>query len=201
MWISQEKAMKILPMVVAASKGRGLVSLGDRHRRRFPPTDSGKSRADEAKSSPIPDVAGSGVGGSQGRELDVTQGGGRGDPGGELLVQVQHELVGGTVVDLPLGADHGRRSGGEERVDETEGRAMAMGLIGGVIGAVLGLLVLVFQGDSALPVPVSEIVRSEPVTSALIVAILLAPLLAGIASWLPGLIAARQDPAVVLQGD
>lgn len=80
-------------------------------------------------------------------------------------------------------------------------KAVVMGLIGGIIGAVLGLAVLTFQGESPLPVPAGEIVRSGPVTSALIVAIVLAPVLAGIASWLPGLIAARQDPAVVLQGD
>ncbi|MCA9074301.1 MAG: FtsX-like permease family protein [Planctomycetaceae bacterium] len=80
-------------------------------------------------------------------------------------------------------------------------KAFVMGLIGGVIGAVLGLAILTFQSESPLPVPVSEIVRSGPVTSALVLAIVLAPVLAGIASWLPGLIAARQDPAVVLQGD
>ncbi len=81
-------------------------------------------------------------------------------------------------------------------------KAVVMGLMGGVIGAALGLLVLaVHAEDSALPVPVGEVVRSAAVTSALMVAIVLAPLLAGLASWLPGLIAARQDPAVVLQGE
>ncbi|MCA9023953.1 MAG: FtsX-like permease family protein [Planctomycetaceae bacterium] len=81
-------------------------------------------------------------------------------------------------------------------------KAVMMGLIGGVLGVVLGLGVLAFGGTGVnLPVPVSEVIRSSPVMSALVTAMVLAPVLASLASWLPGLIAARQDPAVVLQGD
>lgn len=77
------------------------------------------------------------------------------------------------------------------------GKAIALGLIGALVGYAIAL---------AVTVPFATI-PTELASSALILpwvfgaAIVLAPCLSAIASWVPSLLAARQDPAVVLQGD
>ncbi|MBX3438121.1 MAG: FtsX-like permease family protein [Planctomycetaceae bacterium] len=81
-------------------------------------------------------------------------------------------------------------------------KAVLIGLVGGVMGALAGLAVLaVVHQDEVVTVPAAEVVRSSSVSTMLLLAVALAPLLAGLASWIPGVLAARQDPAVVLQGD
>jgi hypothetical protein len=83
------------------------------------------------------------------------------------------------------------------------GKAVLMGLAGGLLGCLLGAFVgLQVAPDLTAANPEGTwrglgMVRGEE----LVVALALAPLLAALASWIPALLAARQDPAVVLQGD
>lgn len=81
-------------------------------------------------------------------------------------------------------------------------KAIIMGVVGGIVGAIAGLAVLVIiRGGESASVSAAEIIRSESVSTIVLLGIVLAPVLAGLASWIPGLIAARQDPAIVLQGE
>ncbi len=81
-------------------------------------------------------------------------------------------------------------------------KAVVIGLVGGLLGAATGLAVLLLiGGDDAASVPAAEVIRSGSVSTMLLMAVGLAPFLAGLASWIPGVIAARQDPAIVLQGE
>jgi putative ABC transport system permease protein len=81
-------------------------------------------------------------------------------------------------------------------------KAALIGLAGGVLGAIAGLAV----GLSAGGLPATrETWRQLLATGALPTTLALAPLLAlalaSLASWVPAFWAARQDPAVILQGD
>jgi len=81
-------------------------------------------------------------------------------------------------------------------------KAVIMGIVGGIVGAVAGLAVLtIVRGGESASVSAAEVIRSGSVSTMVLLGIVLAPVLAGLASWVPGLIAARQDPAVVLQGE
>ncbi len=81
-------------------------------------------------------------------------------------------------------------------------KAGLIGLIGGVAGAVVGVLIGIQFGGLA---PSEETWRRIFETGAVLTTVVLAPLLApafsAIASWLPALIAARRDPALVLQAE
>jgi ABC-type lipoprotein release transport system permease subunit len=70
-------------------------------------------------------------------------------------------------------------------------RAVLVGLLGALLGYAAGLLVGVLWGEG----PASGVF--EPLQLALVVAA--APVLCGLASWVPALLASRQDPAVVLR--
>ncbi len=70
-------------------------------------------------------------------------------------------------------------------------RAALVGLLGALLGYAVGLLVGVLWGEG----PASGVF--DPLQLVLVVAA--APLLCGLASWVPALLASRQDPAVVLR--
>src|SRR5262249_25575046 len=70
-------------------------------------------------------------------------------------------------------------------------RAVLVGLLGALLGYAAGLLVGVLWGEG----PASGVF--DPLQLALVVAA--APVLCGLASWVPALLASRQDPAVVLR--
>ncbi len=70
------------------------------------------------------------------------------------------------------------------------GKALVLGIGGAVLGSVVGLLIGMTYTDMAL----GELV--EP--TSLVLVFFAAPLLAIIASWIPAMLAAQQDPAVVL---
>jgi len=76
------------------------------------------------------------------------------------------------------------------------GKALVMGLLGAAVGLGIGVLLARLVGTAALGV-VPEQVTARP--EVLLAAILGAPLLAVVASWLPTLSAVNQDPAVVLR--
>jgi len=76
------------------------------------------------------------------------------------------------------------------------GRALIVGLVGGVLGCAVGLAVSVVTGDPPPSGQVEFIVLQPQV---LLAALLAAPLLAALASWVPAMLAAWQDPAVVLR--
>jgi putative ABC transport system permease protein len=81
-------------------------------------------------------------------------------------------------------------------------KAVVIGLLGGVLGVAVGMAVIAgFGGNETQMVSAGEVIRSPAVSTIVVVSLVLAPFLAGLASWVPGLIAARQDPAVVLQGE
>ncbi len=71
------------------------------------------------------------------------------------------------------------------------GKAILVGLVGGAIGYIAGFLV-----GTGFSGPIEESLFDA---SWLLIALLLAPALSAAASWLPALVAAGQDPAVVLQ--
>ncbi|MEX0718594.1 MAG: ABC transporter permease [Planctomycetaceae bacterium] len=75
------------------------------------------------------------------------------------------------------------------------GKALLVGLLGAAIGYAAGFAIALFWGD---PPGGAEAVFT---LQWLLLAILVAPILSVIASWIPALMAARQDPAVVLQGE
>ncbi len=81
-------------------------------------------------------------------------------------------------------------------------KAVVIGLVGGLLGAAAGLAALLLVGsEEAVSVSAAEVIRSGSVSTILLMAVGLAPFLAGLASWIPGIMAAQQDPAIVLQGE
>jgi len=77
-------------------------------------------------------------------------------------------------------------------------KAMLMGLVGSVVGYVAGFLLGASIGD----LPFSADTLHELFTpSLLVLSVVLAPVLSALASWLPALIAAQQDPAVILAAE
>ena len=84
------------------------------------------------------------------------------------------------------------------------GKAVACGLLGGVMGLVVGYAVgrrlgiaLEQSGLRPLGLEAEPWVPLEP--STVLLALVVAPLLAGLAAWLPATLAARQDPAEILR--
>lgn len=78
-------------------------------------------------------------------------------------------------------------------------KAVVMGLLGGLIGCVAGYLVGRTLGvglEKVGPEAIAGAAILNPAYAAL--AIVAAPLLAALASWLPAMFAARQDPALML---
>ncbi len=76
------------------------------------------------------------------------------------------------------------------------GKAVVMGLVGAAVGLSVGLLLARMVGAAALNVGPEQMLAR---TDVLLAAMLGAPLLAAIASYLPTLSAVHQDPAVVLR--
>lgn len=73
------------------------------------------------------------------------------------------------------------------------GKAVLLGLLGGVLGCVAGYAIVAYVGQSALNI------EHQQFPAWLVVATVLGgPLIAAIASYLPTLLAIRQDPAIVL---
>ncbi|MGH7200371.1 MAG: FtsX-like permease family protein, partial [Planctomycetaceae bacterium] len=75
-------------------------------------------------------------------------------------------------------------------------KAIVFGLIGAALGYTLGFWFGIAWGD--LP-STRETAGRLFGGELLLLSLVLAPLLAALASWIPALLAARQDPAVVLQ--
>lgn len=74
------------------------------------------------------------------------------------------------------------------------GKAVLLGLLGGLLGAGIGYMAAIFVGGS-MKIP-AELFRADPWILA--ATILGAPVIAAVASYLPTLVAVSQDPAVVL---
>lgn len=72
------------------------------------------------------------------------------------------------------------------------GKATLIGIAGGIVGYAAGFLTGAAWGEGATPASLFD-------PALLAMSILLAPLLALIAAWIPALLAAQQDPAVVLR--
>lgn len=78
------------------------------------------------------------------------------------------------------------------------GKAVLIGLAGAVLGYAAGFFVGVRWSDFAFTsANLAQLFNVRFV----VLAIVIAPLLSGMASWLPAMVAARQDPAIVLQGE
>tara|TARA_R110002072_G_scaffold287242_2_gene452714 strand:- start:46383 stop:47708 length:1326 start_codon:yes stop_codon:yes gene_type:complete len=81
-------------------------------------------------------------------------------------------------------------------------KAGLIGLIGGITGAVAGVLIGVqFGGLTPSEETWQRIIETGAVLTTVVLAPLLAPVFSAIASWLPALVAARRDPAIVLQAE
>ena len=76
------------------------------------------------------------------------------------------------------------------------GKALLVALIGAAVGYLGGYAVGILWGD--LPATGETSARLF-VPQFLVIAVVMAPALAGLASWIPAMLAAGQDPAVVLQ--
>ena len=72
------------------------------------------------------------------------------------------------------------------------GKACLVGLLGALLGCVLGLVAAMAFGDAS---NLAEAI--DP--SVLAVVFLVAPLIAVMGSWIPAVMAARRDPASILQ--
>jgi len=83
------------------------------------------------------------------------------------------------------------------------GKAAIVGLIGGLLGVAIGLWVSVNVGNTAglTPTVRSLISSSTALRTTVAITPIVAVALAAVASWVAALIAARQDPAIVLQGE
>lgn len=87
------------------------------------------------------------------------------------------------------------------------GKAVLIGLIGGILGALLGVAVVMsIPGAMSSTADVNQqiwsaVASSPTMVTTYLLAPLVATLLAGLASWVPALLAARQDPALILQGE
>src|SRR5690606_9106862 len=75
------------------------------------------------------------------------------------------------------------------------GKAVILGLMGAVLGYVVGFAVTVAWNGGSLDQ--NQLFDRQ----LLLLALILAPLLSALASWIPALTAARNDPAVILQGN
>ncbi len=75
------------------------------------------------------------------------------------------------------------------------GKAVLLGLIGGLVGCLLGYGAAAFLGQSILQASAGAF---QPSSTLLAVTLLGAPLLSAMASYLPTLVAVTQDPAIVL---
>jgi ABC-type lipoprotein release transport system permease subunit len=81
-------------------------------------------------------------------------------------------------------------------------RAMLTGILGGLIGVALGFWIgLEVGGTRELQLATSELFAAGHLTTTLVAAPILALILSAIASWIPALMAAAQDPASILQSD
>lgn len=78
-----------------------------------------------------------------------------------------------------------------------EGKAILIGLVGGGIGVLLGLLAV--QGSGSQVELVGDLWAVRSVKQLLLSAPLAAVLFSVVASWLPALLAANQDPALILE--
>jgi len=78
------------------------------------------------------------------------------------------------------------------------GRAALVGLVGAGLGYALGFTLGMLAGETAVEAR-SAVVLFQP--DMLVCLLIAAPLVAVLASWLPALIAARQDPALVLKDE
>ena len=75
------------------------------------------------------------------------------------------------------------------------GKALLVGLIGAAVGYGGGYAVGIIWGD--LP-STGETSARLFVPQFLVIAVVMAPALSGLASWIPAMLAAGQDPAVIL---
>ncbi len=78
------------------------------------------------------------------------------------------------------------------------GKAVVLGVVGGVVGCLLGYFSARWLATSVFEVAVENF---TPSIIASVCAVLGTPLVAAMASYLPTLIAVKQDPAVVLSGE
>lgn len=79
-------------------------------------------------------------------------------------------------------------------------KAGVIGLIGGILGTALGVLIgIQFGGLTPSEETWQRIFEAGAVLTTVVLAPLLAPAFSAIASWLPAQMAARRDPALVLQ--
>lgn len=87
------------------------------------------------------------------------------------------------------------------------GKALLIGLIGGCLGSGLGACLSKILPHFGTQLPLADraiwsaVMSSGPMMTTLLVVPFLAMCLAGLASWIPALLAARQDPALILQGE
>ena len=81
-------------------------------------------------------------------------------------------------------------------------KAAAVGFLGGVIGVTAGLMIgrMLVTGQAVIP-NWGDLPTGDHLPVVVLVAPIGALLLSGLASWIPALLAARRDPAVVLQQD
>lgn len=77
------------------------------------------------------------------------------------------------------------------------GKAILVGFVGAGIGYAAGFVIGAACGDSLS----GEKMAALFLPSSLLLAIVSAPLLSALAGWIPAMLAARQDPAIVLQGE
>ena len=75
-------------------------------------------------------------------------------------------------------------------------KAMLMGLLGGLLGYAVGWIVGASWGDASLELR-GALALFNP--ELLLLVFFAAPLLSGLASWIPAMVAGQQDPAVVLR--
>ena len=73
------------------------------------------------------------------------------------------------------------------------GKALLIGIVGAAVGYVIGFGLGITWGGEPVAVLFAP--------SDMLLAVVMAPLLASLGSWLPAMLAARQDPAIVLQGE
>jgi putative ABC transport system permease protein len=79
-------------------------------------------------------------------------------------------------------------------------RSLLTGIVGGLVGCLLGLLFgLQFGAAESTGITASRLFEAGDLKMLMILAPILAPAFSAIASWLPAMMAAKQDPAVVLQ--
>lgn len=78
------------------------------------------------------------------------------------------------------------------------GKALVLGLVGGAIGCIIGIMLERYLSQSMFQIaPAMQGLNADLI----VLALLGAPLVAALASYLPAIIASRQDPAVVLMDE